>query len=267
MDKIEKGQLNQSAAEVYDTFFVPALFATWPEYVAKAAQIQPRQKVLDVACGTGVLACKIAEKTGAPRNITGLDINPQMLSVAQQKSPLIDWKQGAAENLPFDDNIFDAVVCQFGLMFFADQFKAINEMVRVLRPNQHLAIVVWASLEDTPGYWKLTGLLNELFGPEVANSIRVPYNLGDKEHLSTLFNHPNLTNIKIDTPINTANFPSLEAWLFTEIKGWVLADVLSDAQFDILLNEAQTKLKEFVKDDGAVRFDVPAHIVSATKIG
>lgn len=263
MDNADKGQVSSSAAEIYEAFFVPALFQEWPPEVA--ADLQAGQKVLDVACGTGVLAHTAARIVGASGEVTGLDINEGMLAVARSKSSDITWKQGRAEDLPFEDNIFDAVVSQFGLMFFEDREAALMEMVRVLKPGGYLAVAVWNSLDNTPGYASMFALLQRMFGDEVANSLRYPFILGDTEALKALFDGIGLNEITVKTIDKPARFPSLQAWVYTEIKGWVLSDVLTDEQTTQLVNEAEKELATYVVDDGTVRFSAPAHIVSGVK--
>src|SRR5262245_46222255 len=152
MSQTDKGQVIASAAEVYEEFFVPALFAQWPPRVAGAARIRPGQRVLDVACGTGILARSAVALVGPNGSVTGLDINEGMLAVAERKAHGIEWRRGAAEALPFDSESFDAVVSQFGLMFFEDRRSAIKEIVRVLRPGGRLAVAVWDSYKNSPGY-------------------------------------------------------------------------------------------------------------------
>ncbi|KAA3663243.1 MAG: methyltransferase domain-containing protein [Chloroflexi bacterium] len=142
MSNIEKGQVVNSAAKIYEEFFIPALFGEWPQHVAAAAKIQPGHRVLDVACGTGVLARFAANLVGPTGFVTGLDVNDGMLEVARRSASQIEWRQSVAEQLPFEDNNFDTVVSQFGLMFFEDQVKALQEMMRVLRPGGHLAVAV-----------------------------------------------------------------------------------------------------------------------------
>jgi len=151
MSDSTRGQVARSAAEVYDAFFVPALFEEWPPRLARAAGLRPGQRVLDVACGTGVLARHAARVVGAGGEVVGLDLNPGMLEVARRRAPGASWREGTAEALPFADARFDAVLSQFGLMFFADRAGALREMWRVLRPGGALAVAVWARLEDTPG--------------------------------------------------------------------------------------------------------------------
>jgi SAM-dependent methyltransferase len=143
MQESDRGQVSGNAAEVYEEFFVPALFREWAIRVADAADIQPGWRVLDVACGTGILARTIAERLGAKGSVVGLDLNEGMLQVAKRKAPAIEWRQGRAESLPFEAHSFDATVSQFGLMFFEDRRAALQEMARVLKPGGHLAVAVW----------------------------------------------------------------------------------------------------------------------------
>lgn len=264
MKNVQRGQVNTNAAEVYEDFFVPALFQQWPAQVAEAARVQTGMRVLDVACGTGILARSLAERLGAG-SVVGLDINPGMLAVAQRTAPLIEWREGAAESLPFEDASFDAVVSQFGLMFFEDRHAAIHEMVRVLKPGGKLAVAVWASLKDTPGYAAMADLLQRLFGDTVAQALHVPYNLGSRQHLRRLFDEVSLSNVDLQTLEGAARFPSIAAWVYTDVKGWTLADVLNDAQVETLLRHAEHELASFVGPDGGVEFPAPAHIITATK--
>lgn len=267
MDDAKTGQVNASAAEVYETFFLPALFQEWAGPVADAAGIRAGDRVLDVACGTGVLARAAAGRTGAPGAVVGLDVNEGMLAVAAREAPGIDWRVGRAENLPFDDASFDAVVSQFGLMFFEDRRAAIREMARVLRPGGRLVVAVWDTLDNTPGYAAMVGLLERLFGAEAADGLRVPYSLGDVGRLTALFDGAGLPAAEVTTREGTARFPSIESWVYTDIKGWVLADVIDDAMYERLLAEAQRTLAPFVVDGGRVAFPAPAHLVSAMKAG
>src|SRR5512134_552654 len=145
-------QAQIDAAQAYEALMVPALFGQWAAKVADAAQIRPGQRVLDVACGTGVLAREAAARTGPTGFVAGLDPSPGMLEVAAHLAPAVDWRQGVAESLPFPDHSFDAVVCQFGLMFFRDRREALRQAVRVLTPDGCLAVAVWDSLDNIPAY-------------------------------------------------------------------------------------------------------------------
>jgi ubiquinone/menaquinone biosynthesis C-methylase UbiE len=140
------------AAKAYESLLVPALFGQWAVKVTDAAQIQSGQRVLDVACGTGVLAREVASRVSPSGYVAGLDPSPGMLAVGKELAPAIDWKHGVAEALPFLDESFDTVVSQFGLMFFSDRHQAIREMLRVLVPGGRMIVAVWDSLTNTPAY-------------------------------------------------------------------------------------------------------------------
>lgn len=266
MSTTTDGQVISSAAEIYDEFFVPALFQSWPPRVADVASLQPGERVLDVACGTGILTCEAAKRVGSTGTVTGLDINDGMLAVAQRKNNLITWHKGDAEDLPFGNSTFDVALCQFGLMFFADRQQAISEMVRVLRPGGRLAVAVWDAVEQVEGYAPLADLLERLYGAEVGAAVRSPFILGDPELLTRLFaDVDGIVDVQLHHQADTMRFPSLHAWLHTEIRGWVLADRLTDAQFAALLRRAELVLAPYVQTDGTVALQAPAYIVSAQK--
>jgi SAM-dependent methyltransferase len=262
MQVTDTGQLTGSAAEVYEEFFVPALFGEWSPRLCDALGVGKGTKVLDVACGTGSFA-REALRRGA--TVTGLDRNAGMLAVARRLDGVIDWREGMAEALPFEDGRFDAVGSQFGLMFFEDRVQALAEMWRVTAPGGRLGVAVWDALERTPGYRAMVALLQRLFGAEIANGLRAPFVLGEPGEVQQLFDAAGVANSKVDTIVGAARFPSLEGWVRTDMKGWTLADAIDDAQYAELQKEAQRELIGFVKRDGSVRFDSPAHIVTAVK--
>lgn len=262
MNDHKQGQVAASAAEIYEAFFVPALFGGWPTHVLKAASVQRGDAVLDVACGTGVLARAAAKLVGSAGSVVGVDINEGMLAVAERKAPAITWKVVPAEALPFGEATFDRVVSQFGLMFFDNPTKAIAEMGRVLRPRGSIAVAVWDSLDATPGYAAVAEVLDELFGPEAAKSVRAPYSLGDPDKLTALFSDAGMQNVSLRTINGKARFDSVESWIYTDIKGWTLADTIDEEGYERLRRYAPKKLSRFVLEDGSVEFDAPAHIVT-----
>lgn len=262
MEVMDRGQLTGNAAEVYEAFFVPALFGAWAPRVCDAAGIGPGEHVLDVACGTGVVA-REASRRGAA--VAGLDCNSGMLAVAARLAPDIDWRAGIAEEIPFENDSFDAVTCQFGLMFFEDRVKALREMARVTKPGGAVAVATWDALERTPGYAAMVGLLQRLFGDEIAAGLRAPFVLGEPGDLRDLFAAAGIADAKLDTQVSQARFPSIEDWVRTDIKGWTLAEAIDDKQYEELQAAAQTEVQRFAAADGSVRFDAPAHIATAVK--
>jgi SAM-dependent methyltransferase len=260
-----RGQVQASAAEIYDEFFVPALFAQWPPQVLEAARVTPGQRILDVACGTGVLARAAARQVGSAGQVVGLVVYEGMLAGARRHAAGGEGRQGRAEALPFEAESFDAVLSQFGLMFFDDPRQSLREMLRVVRPGRRIAVAVWDSLGRAPGYEAMAGLLKRLFGEEIADALRAPYCLGDTKALAALCADAGLANVAIETLEGTARFPSIASWVRTDIKGWTLADRIDDSQYARLAAEAEKALRRFVVSGGAVQFAHPAHIVSAAK--
>jgi hypothetical protein len=138
-------------------------------------------------------------------------------------------------------------------------------MWRVLRPGGRLAVAVWGTLDRSPGYAAMVALLRRLFGDRVADELRAPFALGDPETLRSLFARAGVPGVEIRTPDGTARFPSLEAWVRTDVKGWTLADLIDDAQYRTLLREAGRELSRYVGQDGRVAFRCPVHVATATR--
>src|SRR5512145_1428536 len=181
-------QLAHDTAVAYEKDFVPAIFAQWPPVLAEIADIKPGDQVLDVACGTGVLAREAATRAGSTRRVTGLDLNEGMRAVARRLRPEIDWRQGDAAKLPFEDSAFDVVVSQFALMFFPDRVGALREMWRVLAPRGRLAVAVWAPMAHTKGYSALAGILRREMGNDAAAMVEGYFGLGAEAELQRLCN-------------------------------------------------------------------------------
>lgn len=253
-----------AAATAYETLHVPALFTEWTEPVLDAAGVGPGQRVLDVACGTGVLARAALRRTGPEGSVMGLDPIPGMLAVAERISPEVEWRQGTAETLPFADASFDAVVSQFGLMFFADRSRAIREMVRVLAPGARLAVAVWDSLDNQPAYSLEVDLLQRTVGQQAADALRAPFVLGDIAKLAELFKRSGADPVEIASRTGTGRFPSIGTMVEADLRGWlpVMGVELSEIQIELVLSEAETALEDFVDGDGQVVFDSPIHIVT-----
>lgn len=254
------GQVSKSAAEIYDEFFVPALFGEWAPRLCNAANIASGNAVLDVACGTGATTREAAARLKQSGRIVGLDRNDGMLTVARRRAPEIEWQEGLAEALDFTENSFDVVLCQFGLMFFDDRGKALAEMARVLRPGGRIALSVWDDADTSPGYAAMIALIEDMFGPDAANALRAPFVLGEKTHLQSVLAEGGLGDAVLTTVTGTAHFASIFEWVRMDVRGWTLADFIDDAGFEALVAEAEKRLARFTTPDGAVRFPAPAHL-------
>ena len=263
---MNKNEKRRSPAEVYDEFFVPAVFRPWAGVVADAAEIGAGQSVLDVACGTGVLACAVSDRVGPGGSVVGLDPNDDMLAVAHRKADTIEWRTGRAEAIPFPDESFDAVVSQFGLMFFENPGEGLREMMRVVRPGGHLAVAVCDALEHSPGYAAFEKLLRRLFGERVAGAFRAPFVLGDAQRLLSLCAAAGIFDAKVTQHDGVVHFASIRSLVSTERACvWTLGGLLDDEQFEKLAAESERVLQAFVGDDGTLTFSMPALIITAAK--
>lgn len=260
-----QGQVSTSAAEKFEASFVPYLTAQFGVHMANALQLAPGQSVLDVACGTGVLARQALRRVQPGGSVAGLDRNEGMLAVARGKEPGVEWRLGRAETLPYPDASFDAVGCQFGLMFFEDRAAGLREMWRVLRQGGRLAVAVWDAEARSPGYRAINGLIERWAGPKARAELAAPYALSDTQTLRSLFSAAGIPNPALRTLDGTVWYPSIRAWVETDVKGWTLADMLGDDQYRRLVAEAERELKGFEGPDGLVAFSSPAHLVSVRK--
>jgi SAM-dependent methyltransferase len=261
-------QAEIDAASAYEQSFVPALFQQWAPRIAVAARLQPGQRVLDVGCGTGVLAREAASRVGPAGLVAGVDSNRGMVTVASRLEPRVQWRLGTAETLPFPDASFDAVLSQFGLMFFSDRARALHEMLRVLVPGGQLAVAVWDSVVNIPAYDAEVALLQRMAGQSAADALRAPFILGDPKELTSLFVNAGVENVAVRTEHGTAQFPSVRAMVEADLRGWlpVLGIVLSEEQIGPILEKAPSMLRAFVTAAGTVQFDTRAHIVTGTKL-
>ncbi|MPZ52222.1 MAG: methyltransferase domain-containing protein [Acidimicrobiia bacterium] len=253
----DRGQVAASAAEIYEAFFLPALFDQWVGPVLDAAGVMEGDQLLDIGCGTGAVAREALTRVGADGRVVGLDPNDGMLAVARRTRG-VEWRTGAAEDLPFEDLTFDVAVSQFAMMFFTDREQAVREMNRVLQPKGRVVIATWASLSDTPGYAAVVDLLDRLLGRDACDALRAPYNMGDKGELGDLLT-TEFSNVRVTQVEGTARFDSIEDWVHTDIRGWTLSD-MSDEDYNRLLAAAKTELTQFTAQSGKVSFPAPALI-------
>ena len=141
---------NPAIAALYERYLVPLIFAPYAQDLATRLAAQPVTRVLEIAAGTGVVTRQLAETLHSSVGIIATDLNPPMLDIAQSigTSRPVEWRQADAMQLPFADASFDAVVCQFGVMFLPDKAKAFAEARRVLRPGGLLLFNVWDRIEE-----------------------------------------------------------------------------------------------------------------------
>jgi SAM-dependent methyltransferase len=260
-------QAQIEAAQAYEALFVPAMFGQWAAKVADAAQIQPAQRVLDVGCGTGILAREIAARVGPAGRVAGIDPRAGMLAVAKQLAPSVEWREGVAESLPFPDRSFDAVVSQFALMFFTDRQRGLREMLRVLLPGGRLTVAVWDCLDNIPVYASEAALLERMAGRQAADAVRAPFVLGNRKDLAALFSAAGMAGVDIATHRGTAQFPSIRTMVEADLRGWLpaMGVILTEDAIGRILQDAEQALSSYATADGRAVFGLSAHLITAKK--
>ncbi len=256
-----------AAAQAYESLLVASLFGEWAGKVSDAAELGSGHTVLDVACGTGVLAREARKRVGPDGNVTGIDAAAGMLAVAAGLDPEIEWEQGQAEELPFPDDSFDRVLSQFGLMFFNDRVRALREMLRVVRPGGRFVVAVWDAIENLPAYAASAALLEELAGKAASDCVRAPFVLGDALAVQHLFEQAGCEDLKATTVKGSARFPSLRSMMEADLRGWLplLGVELGEPMIAEILAKAESRLGRYVEPSGELVFSSSAHIFTATK--
>jgi SAM-dependent methyltransferase len=250
--------LSARSAEFYESTFVPALFADWAAHLVDAAEPAAGQSVLDVGCGTGVVARAVADRIGQAGGIVGLDRNDAMLAVARRLRPDLRWRLGDAGALPFDDGSFDLVVSQAALMFLDDRVAALREMGRVAGPDGRVLVQVPGRLAASPGYLALTEAVGRHAPTEVLGAY---FSVGEPEFLTDLFRRAGLRIDRLDTWLGATRLVSVVTFVSVELVP--IADQITPAVRDRIVAECHTALAPFVDPAGAIAAPIEVHLITA----
>lgn len=256
------------AALAYENIFVPALFRHWPDHLIAAAGVAAGERVLDIACGTGVLTRALPAIVGPAPAPVGLDLAPGMLEVARRLNPDIEWQLGDAVELPYEDASFDRVLCQFGLMFFTDRERALREMLRVVEPGGRIAVAVWDGLDGNPGFAEKISILDEIGGCRAGDALRAPFCLGEPESLRALAERAGLRDFNLETRRGEARFRSLREFVDAEVRGWLpVMDVhLEEDEIEAIHAECRLRFGRYAAAaDGSFALPMSAHVFSGAR--
>ena len=215
--------------ENYERYFVPAIAQPLADALVDIAAVRPGQRVLDVACGTGIVARVAAERVGHGGLVAGADINPGMLAVARSTpagGTPITWHEAAADALPFPDGTFDLVLCQLGLQFFPDRLGALRDMRRVLAPSGRALVLVPGPAPEI--FTILEEALASHFTPEVAGFVQVVFSLHDSDELRSLMADAGARRPDARAHTRTLHLPSPEAFLWQYVYSTPLAAAAED---------------------------------------
>lgn len=259
-------------AEAYESYSVPALFAPLAQLLVEAARPQPGDRLVDVACGTGIVLRQAASHVGPQGRLDGVDVNPDMVSVARgtvdHEGLTAVFHEAPAEALPFADASADLVLCGAGLMFFPDRVAALSEMRRVVVPDGAVAVSVLQDISRHPFYAALFDAIQDHLGLE---SFSGPFVLGDEDELRRLFSAAGFASVRVDQGSFTARFAEPERFLTAAVNtasaGIPQLQRLPAEARDELITAVSGRMEDRVHAatvDEHVVLPMHAHIVRAT---
>jgi ubiquinone/menaquinone biosynthesis C-methylase UbiE len=266
MSDVSYRNFTGSAAENYERYFVPAYARPVADALLAAAELQPGERVLDVACGTGIVARQAAEKVGSSGSVTAVDLAPDMIDVAKSlPAPTgahIEWHVADAEALPLDDSSFDVVLSQMGLQFMGDKAKAVAELGRVLAPGGRILINTPGAIQ--PVFEILEKAIIDRISPDLAGFVRAVFSMHDPEEHASLLKKAGLKEISSSASIVGLRLPPPADLLWEYVNLTPMAPFVAQAP-----KSAQEALERQVVEDlepfvvnGKVPVDQP--IVTAT---
>ncbi|MCC6169275.1 MAG: methyltransferase domain-containing protein [Caldilineaceae bacterium] len=250
----------------YERFFVPAIGAPLATDLIHLAALRPGERVLDVACGTGVVARLASQQVGATGTVVGADINPGMLAVARSATPPgmpIEWREASAEAMPLPDASFDVVLCQMGLQFMPDKHAALCEMRRVLVRGGRLILNMPG---PAPRLFTIMGeALARHIGSEAAGFVNHVFSLYDTAEIRDLVSGAGFHDVSVQSDTKSLHLPPPEEFLWQYVHSTPLAGAVAqvdDGRLGSLERDVVAEWQEFVKERALV-LQVRIVVVSA----
>lgn len=245
------------------------MFAPWAERLLETVDVREGDRVLDVACGTGIVARRAAPRVGPSGSVSGLDINDGMMAMAEDTAsdiqPPIEWRLGDATDLPFAGGAYDVILCQQSLQFFDDVSAGLREMHRVLAPAGRMALSVWRPLAYQPGYEVLSAALDHHVGEEAGGMMRSPFPSWDGDTLRSLAREAGFGDVSVTIEIGDVRYPSAEEFVRREAASSPLAAPLAavdQAARDALIQEVEEELRDYL-DDGGIVSPMETYVLTA----
>ena len=228
MPDLEQWQLSGNAAEQYERIPARYILGPWASDIVEAAKIQGDEKVLDLACGTGLVTRAAATKLGPAGHITGLDLNEGMLEVAKAiRNPGVgglNWMRGSALEMDLPDASFDVVLCQQGLQFFPDQHKALTETHRVLRDGGRAWFSVWA--EAGPYQLAVGAAIATHIGNTIAQRYMAARDVPDADTLRAQFSDAGFSQVDVTRNQMQIRLPEIEKFIIAQLRATPIAEAI-----------------------------------------
>lgn len=256
--------------ETYEQAMVPAVFEPWARRLVDGADLRPGDRVLDVACATGIVARLAAERVAPGGSVTGLDFLPGMLEVAREASAglevPIEWVEGDAAAMPLPDGAFDVVLCQQGLQFFPDKVAALREAHRTLVGEGRIVASVWRSIDRSPAVADLQRAI-ETHAPEVAGFLPMAFSLTDADELRQALRDAGFDDVSVRIEIASVRFASIGDYLATYLGSTPVGGVISGLPHETraaLADDVVRSLTGSTDDDG-LTFPQETHVATARR--
>lgn len=254
--------------ENYERFFVPAIGEPLARDLIRKASLWPGARVLDVACGTGIVARLAAQPAGSNGSVAGLDVHPGMVAVARSVTPAdmsIAWYESGAEDMPLPDESFDVVLCQISLQFMTDQRAALREIRRVLIPGGRLFLTVPGPMESI--FTVLARAMEQYVSSQAMRFVIQVFSLHNSTEIQTLLSEADFGNITVQADRKILTLPPPEEFLWQYVHSTPLSGMV--AQVD---EEARAAIERDVvagwKDfeaDGSLIYQQRIVLASAQK--
>ena len=248
-------QVSGNAAELYERHAVRYMMGPWAPELVEVAALRRGERVLDLACGTGLVARLAAPQVGSTGQVTGLDFNAGMLAVARSRSPpsgaAITWVEGSAVAMDLSDASFDVILCQQGLQFFPDKLAALREMHRVLVPGGRVLLSVWKSAG--PYNIAVGEALERHVGAEAASKYRASRIVPDAEALRRMLAEARFREAHIRPSVMTIRLPPIEAFVLSHLSASPVAGAiaaLSEGRRTALAKQVKVALQPYADGDG-----------------
>jgi ubiquinone/menaquinone biosynthesis C-methylase UbiE len=213
--------------EDYESSCVPAMFGPLAERLLDAAALHAGERVLDLACGTGVVARAALRRGAAP--VVGADRNGAMLAVARRTTPGATFVEADAAALPFADGVFDLATCQQGLQFFPDRTGALRELARVLGAGGRAAVALWGPIETHPCFATLARVVGRVLGADAERLVRAPYALADVGTVEVLARGAGFAEVRVEHHDGEFRWPSCDAFVRGFCSGSMLRPLYEQA--------------------------------------
>jgi ubiquinone/menaquinone biosynthesis C-methylase UbiE len=256
-----------SVPENYDRYLRPLLFEPYALDLAGRLEVRPAMRVLELACGTGILTRALLGRLPGDATLVATDLSEQMLAIAQQRvSPdqRLAWQPADAATLPFDDASFDAALCQFGIMFFPDKPAALAQWRRILKKNGQLLFNVWDALERDRIAQVTHDALGDAFPGRAPKFLTIPFGFHDAEVLQQLVSGAGFSTVRIERVGARGHSASAREAAVGLVTGSPMAGELAEARIPV--DEALAVVERAIRSEyGAGPLDVPlsAVVVSA----